>query len=200
MSPLDDNATQSALLEATIAFLEEHDEAKLRVKTICVNASLTSSVIYSRYGSREGLIDRAYIEIYRRACDGSLQHGREWASRISKDTPALAVWGDVLGRDSDRTAALRRRSLRLRVLAKTLTRPSIRQEVSTIHEKFMAELGVVFDGLVQKGQLGSRLTGSQWAAVFSSLWTSDLMLGHNVNEDIDNLLRVADGLVNSLSA
>ena len=85
-------------------------------------------------------------------------------------------------------------------MANQPARKKLREKNPAELEKFMAELGVVFDGLVHKGQLGSRLTGSQWAAVFSSLWMSDLMLGHNVSEDIDNLLRVADGLVNSLSA
>jgi AcrR family transcriptional regulator len=48
----------------TIEFLRERPEAELRVADICEQAEMSSTVVYSYFGSREGLIDEAYLAIY----------------------------------------------------------------------------------------------------------------------------------------
>lgn len=57
-------AAKNEVLRITFEFLQDHYDAELRIAEICERAELSSTVIYSYFQSREGLLDAAYIWAY----------------------------------------------------------------------------------------------------------------------------------------
>lgn len=191
----DDSVTGEILLEAAIAFLEERDEATFRISDICSRTNLSSSVIYARFSSRQGLIDAALVEIYRRVCRESLDHSREWVELIKSQGSVVAVWKSVLADDANRTDALRRRALQMRVLSTSLTRNAVKGAVTEIHDEYLHELGELFGQLVDLGLLGAGLSGLQWAGLLSSLWMNDLIAANSVSRDVVRWLEMAERVI-----
>jgi len=60
---------QQHVLRVTQDFLAMHHDEKLRVARIAESAEMSTSVIYSYFDSREGLIDAAYLNLYREQSD-----------------------------------------------------------------------------------------------------------------------------------
>ena len=195
MQQPDDSATREILLEAAISFLEERDEATLRISDICNRTNLSSSVIYSRFASRQGLIDAALVEIYRRVCRESLAQSRAWVQRTKTERSVVAVWKGVLSEETQRADALRRRALQMRVLATSLTRNALKGPIAVLRDDYFRELGELFDELVDEALLAAGLSGLQWAALLSALWMNDLVAGDTVSRDVVQWLEMAEQVI-----
>lgn len=58
--------TRARLLDAAIGVIEEHGEAAVRVRDVSAAAGVTYASLYHFFGDREGLIEAAQAERYRR--------------------------------------------------------------------------------------------------------------------------------------
>ncbi len=58
--------TRRALIEAAARRLETSDESELRIADVCADTGYSSSVIYSNFRSRQGLVDAALLDLFDR--------------------------------------------------------------------------------------------------------------------------------------
>jgi AcrR family transcriptional regulator len=119
-------STRRILLDATAARLANTDESELRIADICRDTGFSSSVIYSNFGSRQGLIDAAFLEMYdersRRYID-LLRQNTATADSMS----TLVAFYRVDGDDPIAANLKEFRRIRLRVSTAALAREELRR-------------------------------------------------------------------------
>ncbi len=165
---LRDGSARSLLLGAAIRRLIDGDEASIRVLDISNEISMSPSVIYSNFDSRQGLIDAAYLEIYRSVTAASYRVIDEIAS--SADSTALAVrWSPGFDTDERLHRDAVRRRVRLRVLAAAITRRRLQRDVVREREAYQASLTSMFADLQRRGVLVTTLSARQLAVVHEGL-------------------------------
>ena len=165
---LRDGSARSLLLGAAIRRLIDGDEASIRVLDISNEISMSPSVIYSNFDSRQGLIDAAYLEIYRSVTAASYRAIDEIAS--SADSTALAVrWSPGFDTDERLHRDAVRRRVRLRVLAAAITRRRLQRDVVREREAYQASLTSMFADLQRRGVLVTTLSARQLAVVHEGL-------------------------------
>ena len=165
---LRDGSARALLLGAAIRRLIDGDEASIRVLDISNEISMSPSVIYSNFGSRQGLIDAAYLEIYRSVTAASYRVIDEIAS--SSDATALAArWSPGFDTEERLHRQAVRRRVRLRVLAAAITRRRLQRDVVREREAYQASLTSMFADLQRRGVLVTTLSARQLAVVHEGL-------------------------------
>ncbi len=165
---LRDGSARALLLGAAIRRLIDGDEASIRVLDVSNEISMSPSVIYSNFGSRQGLIDAAYLEIYRSVTAASYRVIDEIAS--SSDATALAArWSPGFDTEERLHRQAVRRRVRLRVLAAAITRRRLQRDVVREREAYQASLTSMFADLQRRGVLVTTLSARQLAVVHEGL-------------------------------
>ena len=165
---LRDGSARALLLGAAIRRLIDGDEASIRVLDVSNEISMSPSVIYSNFGSRQGLIDAAYLEIYRSVTAASYRDIDEIAS--SFDATALAArWSPGFDTEERLHRQAVRRRVRLRVLAAAITRRRLQRDVVREREAYQASLTSMFADLQRRGVLVTTLSARQLAVVHEGL-------------------------------
>ncbi len=165
---LRDGSARALLLGAAIRRLIDGDEASIRVLDLSNEIAMSPSVIYSNFGSRQGLIDAAYLEIYRSVTAASYRIIDDVAA--SPDTNSLATrWSPASDGEDHRQRQSMRRRVRLRVLAAALTRRRLLRDVTRERESYQGALTSLFADLQRRGVLVATLSAKQLAVVHEGL-------------------------------
>ncbi len=161
---LREETPRALLLRAAIRHLLRDDESSIRVLQMSREIGMSASVIYSNFGSRQGLVDAAYLEIYRSVTSASRANLAELAGRVRTREDLAARWASGSeAPEYQRRQALRRR-VRMQVLGKTLTRRRLAEKVFVERRTYQTELTDYFQSLVDAGVLRSPLSARQLAA------------------------------------
>ena len=165
---LRDGSARALLLGAAIRRLIDGDEASIRVLDVSNEISMSPSVIYSNFGSRQGLIDAAYLEIYRSVTAASYRVIDEIASSFD-ETALAARWSPGFDTEERLHRQAVRRRVRLRVLAAAITRRRLQRDVVREREAYQASLTSMFADLQRRGVLVTTLSARQLAVVHEGL-------------------------------
>jgi AcrR family transcriptional regulator len=139
-------STRDEILAAAVTEVRQRDEAAFRVATVAKNAGCATSVLYHYFGSRDGLIDAALVEIVVQETE-DLRTFVQIASEAvenSRDAIELLVTYAQYAHSPDRRA---NRSLRARLIGACQTRPAVREAfrsfgelVASINETMLIKL------------------------------------------------------------
>ena len=169
--------TSTVVLEVVTATLWRVDETQLRIADVCQATGLSSSVIYNHFGSRQGLVDAAYLSLYRQASVQML-------SELRRDTESIddpAKFYDYLrGELDDAERAhywLGLRQMRLRVATAAVARESLRADFAAAQDSHLVDLATFLAELQERGLVGSHLSAAQLARVFEAY-----VLSHTYND------------------
>lgn len=177
-------STRDILIEATARRLWGEDESELRILDICQETQLSTSVIYSHFGSRQGLIDASLLHIYRIVANAMVEQ-LEMAAEAAHERDSFAdILYGLLTDPAREGIATRNRQMHLRISATALSRPSLRPRFLEIYEEIMEKLNAMYDGLVDKGLLSNELTGTQWGLFFEGQMLSRAL--HDLMSQWDN--------------
>jgi AcrR family transcriptional regulator len=119
-------STRDEILAAAVREVRERDESAFRVTIVAKNAGCATSVLYHYFGSREGLIDAALVQIVIEESNGvreALALASQ-AAETSTDAIEMLVNYVMFAHSPDRRAD---RSLRARLLGAAQTRPTVRR-------------------------------------------------------------------------
>ncbi len=115
-------STRQLLIDATALRLLETDESELRIADICEDTGFSSSVIYSNFRSRQGLIDATFLQFYEDRARRYVELLRENTADAHSLDSLLAFYrvgttttprpGDAQGLPTDSACASRRRRSR----------------------------------------------------------------------------------------
>jgi AcrR family transcriptional regulator len=159
-------STRDILIDATSRKLWTTDESELRILDICQETSLSTSVIYGHFRSRQGLIDASLLHLFAIVTDQIADNIAEAAQNAGDTSSFVDSLYMILTDPDNETSVAQPRQMFFRISAVALSRPSIRPGFLDIYHRFMARVDAIYDDLVRRGLLGSELTGHQWALCF----------------------------------
>ncbi len=158
-----------AVLNAVVERLIEGDESLIRIPDICETTGVNYGSVYHHFGSREGVIDAAYDQIFSTLAREDIDRLREAtlasASReeyVGAVTPLI----ETMTADDARRA---RRALRARVIAAAATRPALRDVISETQFRLTAELSRIVEHGQARGWLRRDLSARSIAVVVQSV-------------------------------
>jgi AcrR family transcriptional regulator len=153
------------VLEAVAERLRDSDESLLRIPEVCRATGVNYGSVYHHFGSREGVIDAAYELMFseiieadtaatRRAVEGATTFA-EFLGRIE------GILGAVSSGDDRRTS----RSMRLRIVAASVTRPRLRAIIGEAQAKLTNELASIVESAQERGWMRRDVPARSMAVV-----------------------------------
>ena len=169
--------TAQVVLDAVCRQLWSADEGMLRIAEVCADTELSSSVIYNHFRSRQGLIDAAYLEIYRHMTADLLALVTRLLADVTTNEELRHV---ILSQSEDperHRSWMRGRHMRLRITTAALARESLQSQFGPLQQRYLDGLAALFVDLQQRGVVGDLLTPRQLALAFEGC-----LLFHSFND------------------
>lgn len=150
---------EQAILDRSIAVIEESGEAGIRTHVIARECGVTAPVLYRLFGNREGLIVAAQAERYARTLVAFPQEIRtELYTRVARclcreDLVEAITWlfGSLTKAEQEKA-----RLTRLEVIGSAVSRPDLMAAVAATERQAIDELEKVFGAAVSHGWISNR--------------------------------------------
>lgn len=137
-----------AVLDAVGERLMNADESLIRIPEICEATGVNYGSVYHHFGSREGVIDAAYHQMFTKLAeeDIAILHLVSVSSQTHDDyiVAVQALIGTFASSEERKT----RRALRARIVAASMMRPELRQLIGETQSRLTTEL----ERIVEYGQ------------------------------------------------
>jgi AcrR family transcriptional regulator len=158
-----------AVLDAVGERLMSADESLIRIPEICDATGVNYGSVYHHFGSREGVIDAAYHQMFTKLAeeDIALLHMVS-VSAQSHDDYVRAVQG-LIGTFATGEQRKARRALRARIVAASMTRPELRQLIGATQSRLTSELRRIVEYGQERGWLTSTMSPQAIAVLIQVL-------------------------------
>lgn len=145
-------ATRDRILEAAVAILESAGEAGVKIREVAALAGAAPTSIYYFFRSREGLLEEALLEAYRRTLFAPfvLLSGRVAQCRGREDLRQAFL--DLIAFNTGEDGVLRRRQ-RKAVLGSAQMRPALHKRIVEVHRQQNATFASLYRDAQAKGWL-----------------------------------------------
>ena len=140
-----------AVLEAVEARLMTTDESLIRIPDICDETGINYGSVYHHFGSREGVIDAAYIKMFNEFMDEDIAFIRSAIEDVKNADDVLSVFakfGETAFMTEERS---NRRMMRARIVAAAATRPQLKLSIGLSQNRVTEEISQLFEILQQRG-------------------------------------------------
>ena len=158
-------STAERLVEAAVDVIERLGDSGIRVRDVAEVAGVTYSAVQFHFGGRDGLIDAAYLELYRRDLLGPVADAATAfaaASSASGFTDALrSIVAALLV--PERIDNRRRRA---QAIGAAVTRPSLASALTELHNEYFDRLAELLEGPRSRGWMRDDLDVRAVGAVY----------------------------------
>ena len=137
-----------AVLDAVGERLMKADESLIRIPEICESTGVNYGSVYHHFGSREGVIDAAYHQMFTKLAEediATLHRVSEASQTLDEYLVAMQALIGTFASSEERRA---RRALRARIVAASMMRPALRKLIGETQSRLTVEL----QGIVENGQ------------------------------------------------
>ena len=160
--------TRSAVLDVVCQHLWRDDEGLVRIADVCSETGLSSSVIYNHFRSRQGLIDAAYLEIYREVTAELLAIFKDVMTNAASANEIISNLRTEIAGPLRHAHWELRRHLRIRIATAAIARPSMRTEFAELQDTYLRGIAHYFEDLQERHVVGNLLAPRQQAIMFES--------------------------------
>jgi len=138
-----------AVLDAVGERLMKADESLIRIPEICESTGVNYGSVYHHFGSREGVIDAAYHQMFSKLAEEDIAtlHNVNVASQSLEEY--LGAMQALIGTFASSDERRARRALRARIVAASMMRPELRTLIGDTQSRLTDEL----QAIVEYGQL-----------------------------------------------
>lgn len=157
--------TRRALINAATERLWNNDEGSLRVADISEDTGLSTSVIYSNFKSRQGLIDATYLDMYETLSRNYITLLTRNAQSAETKTSIIEYFETRTDGDEINRALRDFRRMRLRIATAAMSRENLRRSFIKLQEEHMASFAAMLEGLQDRGVIGRSLNARQLAVL-----------------------------------
>lgn len=158
-----------AVIDAVIERLLVSDETLIRIPEICAATGVNYGSVYHHFGSREGVIDAAYVSIFTTLVEEDIALLREIFAATETLEEYVGAVQPVLMRYSSKEERVSRLTLRVRILAACATRPHVRDAISMAQARLTEELLRVVEQGQERGWLRRGLSARAIAVFLESV-------------------------------
>lgn len=163
-APVEQPSTSARLLAAAQEVIEREGEGAVRVRDIATAAGVTYSAVQFHFGGRAGLIDAAYLELYRRDLFYLVPGFAERLTAATDVNDFVEAVRELLQSffRNDRASVRRRRAL---VIGTAAVRPALADALAAVHRESFTAIAALLDKPYRNGWLRSDLEPAAMVAV-----------------------------------
>ena len=164
--------SRQQVLDTAKRQLWQGDDSKFRIADISSETGLSSTVIYTYFRSRQGLIDAAYIEIFR---ETSLTILKSFEATCSKSSSLNELMLNLTTKYlSFAEGDLDLRLMRIRVVGAATARKKMMKEFIVHQNEYFTDLSSVFEKLQKRKIISTKFSPRELATISDGL---AMMLG-----------------------
>jgi len=159
--------TQQKILQAAMDLLLKGDDTELRISDVCKLTGNTTTSIYAYFKSRQGLIDEAYLELYR-LISISLQ---EMLVNNLKNSTSGHEFVQLVktNRDTESEMVVKFRSVWMRVNGLAMARGDFNEKLKPVKKEFNTAASVEFAKYQATGVISKRFSSHELPALLSGM-------------------------------
>jgi len=161
--------THDVLLESAKSFLGRSSPDALRIETICRECDTNTASAYYHFGSKEGLIRKAYVELFRENSEPDVA-GFEYLTQIasSVDEVVDAVVASIINPLTSEARKVNR-NIVSRIFAASLTDPDLASELAEMQKNLSNRAATAIEKLQQRLGFKSDLDPHQLAVILFTI-------------------------------
>jgi AcrR family transcriptional regulator len=144
-----------AVLDAVGERLMKSDESLIRIPEICEATGVNYGSVYHHFGSREGVIDAAYHQMFTKLAEEDLATLQLVSVSSQTFEEYLVAMQGLIGTFASSDVRRARRALRARIVAASMMRPELRELIGGTQSRLTTEL----QSIVEYGQQREWLNG-----------------------------------------
>jgi AcrR family transcriptional regulator len=144
-----------AVLDAVGERLIKADESLIRIPEICEATGVNYGSVYHHFGSREGVIDAAYHQMFIKLAEEDIATLQLVSVSSKTFEEYLVAMQGLIGTFTSSDVRRARRALRARIVAASMMRPELRELIGATQSRLTSEL----ESIVQYGQEREWLSG-----------------------------------------
>jgi AcrR family transcriptional regulator len=153
------------VLDDVAARLMTEDESLIRIPDICEATGVNYGSVYHHFGSRDGLIDAAYNELFTRLVEEDIVTLQAVADETEEFVEFVRFLWPMLNEVSGGADRVARRAVRVRVVAASLTRPKLRELIAASQARLTDEIARLIALGQDRGWITKALTPSSIAVM-----------------------------------
>ena len=147
--------------------LLKKDDTELRISDVCKRTDNTATSIYAYFGSRQGLIDEAYLELYRMI---SVALQETLVNNLKNSTTGHEFVQLVkANRDTESEMVVKFRSVWMRVNVLAMARVDFNEKLKPVKKEFNSAASVEFAKYQATGVISKRFSSQELPALLSGM-------------------------------
>jgi len=158
-----------AVLDSVGERLMKADESLIRIPEICEATGVNYGSVYHHFGSREGVIDAAYHQMFTKLAEEDLATLQLVSVSAQTLEEYLVAMQGLIGTFASSDVRRARRALRARIVAASMMRPELRELIGTTQSRLTNELQTIVEYGQQREWLNRELSAHAVAVLIQVL-------------------------------
>src|SRR5579863_5073227 len=158
-----------AVLDAVGERLIRADESLIRIPEICEATGVNYGSVYHHFGSREGVIDAAYHQMFTKLAEEDIATLQLVSVSAKTFDEYLVAMQGLIGTFASSDVRRARRALRARIVAASMMRPELRELIGTTQSRLTLELQSIVEYGQQREWLNRELSAHSVAVLIQVL-------------------------------
>src|SRR5665213_1490501 len=154
-----------AVLDAVGERLMRADESLIRIPEICEATGVNYGSVYHHFGSREGVIDAAYHQMFTKLAEEDIAVLQKVTVSSQSLEEYLVSMQALVGTFATGEERRSRRALRARIVAASITRPELRELIGETQSRLTGELAQIVAYGQEKDWLSRALSAHSIAVI-----------------------------------
>jgi AcrR family transcriptional regulator len=155
------------IVDVTMELLLEHGEGGFRIEDLIDRTGVSKSSLYLHFGSRDGLIAKACLEIFSRQVTANVDAIIDALEQISTPAEFRAIIPQIIASVTAQEDAIRWN--RAMVMAAARHRPDLWEELGKAQMRFNGALTESFRGLQERGVVKNDVEARELAVMVQAL-------------------------------
>jgi len=152
--------------------LRSQSPEELRIPSICRECDTNSASAYYHFGSKEGLVTKAYIELFKENREPDVAAFELLAEAATSPKEVLMLIRASITDPATKEERKNSRNIRSRIYAAALTNPDLAKELAVLQDEYLARNAQAMETFQRKGIANQALSSHQFAVLLESLVVS----------------------------
>lgn len=185
------------LLTGAMDVLRTSSPEELRIPYICKEYNTNSASAYYHFGSKEGLVTKAYLELFKENREPDVAGFELMAQTATSSKHVIKLFTLIITDPLTIEQRKNSRNIRSRIYAAALTNPELAKEMAVLQDEYLARNTQAMETFQRKGIANQVLSAHQFAVLLESLVVSrSINDSHATPETDDSWAQIAVEVLN----
>jgi AcrR family transcriptional regulator len=158
---------------------------ELRIPEICKECDTNSASAYYHFGSKEGLVTKAYVELYKQNRLSDVEGFELMAEVATSPKEVIQLFTGSITDPSTSEERKNSRNIRARVYAAALVNHELAKQLADLQDEYLARATKAMETFQRKGIASQSLSAHQYAVLLESLFVSRSINDTHANPESD---------------